>query len=457
MVSITKENTAELSAKVKINVSTQDYQPLVESSLKSLRKKVELKGFRKGMVPVTLVKKMFGNQVLAEELNKLVDQELTKYIKDNKIEILGSPIPTESDSQPSIDVNNLRDHEFIYELGLTPEIEIDFLNDKTKVDFHKIKLESKHLQEEINRLRKQTGKMSNPVDGVQKDDVIYVELVELDGNGMVKEGGITNSTAIPVDMFNDENLVKQILKLKLEESLELDLFTSFNKERNEIGKHFLNLDEASEVSDRFRMTLRKINRVEPAEINQEFFDKVFSPGKVSNEEEFRKMLSEELEKIYDRESESLLQSQIVKELIEKAEVKLPDEFLKKWIQKTNEKPITKEQIEKEYEVFSRSLRWNLIVNKIKKEHNIEVKEEELSNYTKKVILRQFGGNELSLDEEQLDAWTKNMLENKEHVKKTYDYLLGEKLFKLIKDRIAINTKEVTIEEFKKLNLPLNES
>ena len=452
MVSITKENTSELSAKVKINVATEDYESLLESSLKDLRKKVDLKGFRKGMVPVTLVKKMYGNQVLADELNKLVDKELSQYLKDNNIDILGSPIPTETDEKQLIDVNNLKDYEFIYELGLTPEIEINFLNDKTKLYLHKIKIDNKQLTEETDRLRKQTGTMTNPDDVVQEDDVIYVELQELDGSGEVKDEGVTNSTAIPVDMFKDDKLVKQILKLKLDEHLDLDLFKAFDKNREEVLKHFLNQEEEGDgVNDHFRMTLKKINRMIPAEMNQEFFDKVFGPGTVKTEEEFNNKLSEELEKVYDRESEAQLQNQIVKELIEKTEVKLPDDFLKRWIQLTNEKPITDEQVVEQYDDFAKNLKWNLIVNKIKKDNGLEVSKEELTDHTKEAIVAQFGGNVGAIDDEQLEAWSQKMLENKEHVQKTYDYLIGEKMFKLIKEKVTINTKEVSIEEFKKLN------
>lgn len=452
MVTITQENVDKLNARIKINIKTEDYQPRIEQSLKQVRKQVDLKGFRKGMVPLGIVKKMHGNQILAEELNKLLNEELTRYLEDNKINILGSPLPDEDEKQEAININENKDYEFIYQLGLSPDFDLNILDAKTAVEQYKIKIDDTILKEETDRMRKQGGEMTNPTDALQPDDVIYVDLEELDDTGNVKEGGVTHSTAIDLDMIKDKAQLDKIMKLVIDESIQVDIFKLSDKSREEVLKHFLNMEDASiETGSNFRMTLKKINRVVPAEMNQEFFDKVFGKDTVKSESEFFEKLKEEMAKAYDRESEIKLHNDAIDLLLKEANINLPDDFLKRWILLSSENPTTPEAVEEQYEGFAKNLQWSLIVGKIKKEFDLEVTPEDIKSHTRETILNQFGLGESGMENEQLDEWVNTVMKNKEHLQKTYDYLLGNKIFTLIKEKLTINTKEVSLDTFKELN------
>lgn len=449
-MNVTKDQKDALNAVVTIDVAPEDYQPKVKDSLKKLGKQITLKGFRKGMVPPSIVQKMYGNQVLAEELDKLLQDQLNNYLKEEAIEILGNPLPTEQDDL-TIDISAQKPYSFSYELGLSPEFDIAFLDPKTKVERFTIKVDDKTLDKEIDRMRKQFGQMTNPEDAKpEDDDVLVIELTELDEAGNVKEGGVTNNTSVAFDMLTDATQ-KKLAKLKPGDTVNLKWFDILGKEKADAAKHLLNLGgEALEtLNDEFQLKLDKINRMDPAELNQELFDKVFGADAVDSEEAFREKMKEELAKVYGQESDKRLGYDIVTKLLEETNIDLPEDFLKRWIKRTNEKPITDQQLEDEFEAFARNLRWNLIVNKVSKDNDIKVEPEEVKEHTKQQILAQFGGMGGNFPDEQLDQWASSMLQNKEHVQRTFEQLLDNKLIDYIKGQITVKDKEVSLDEFNK--------
>jgi len=451
-MNITKENIDTLNAVVKIQLTPEDYLQQVENSLKDLRKKVELKGFRKGHTPVGVVKKMYGNSVLADELNKIINDNLGNYLKDNQIEILGNPLPKD-DLQLNIDVNTPKDYEFAYELGLTPEFNLDFLSKDSKFTFNKIKIDDTLLNEEIEQLRKRFGKMTNPEDKVQEDDVLYVELYELNEDGTVKEGGHNNHAGIPLDMITLEATKKALLNLKPGDSVNIDIYKSVeNKTKEEVAKHFLNLtgDAVNAAGSNYKLTLKKINRVAPAELNEEFFDQAVGPGKAKTEDEFREELRKEISKYFDSQAKKVLQSNILDAFLKQTTVSLPDDFLKRWIRLSSEKPITAEEVENQYEEFAKSMKWRLIVNKLIKLNNITVTEDELKQHTKDSLKGYLNVSDDMMESPEYQSWVTNMLGNKDHVQRTYDHLLEEKLFNFIESQVAVTDKEISLDEFKNL-------
>ena len=449
MVSITREDVGALNAQIKINVPVSEYEPLLDKSLKLARKNVDLKGFRKGMVPVGLVKKMYGNQILVEELNKLLNQEINNYISENKIDLLGTPIPVESED-PGINIQNLKDYEFIYEFGTAPEVQLRALSSETQITKYQIKVSKDDLANETERLRKQTGEVTNPEGDIQDDDVLLGAMAELEDSG-VMEGGVQTEATFPVDMLTDAGK-KSLLGFKIGDHADIDVFESFNKSKEEIVKHVLNQQETAEnMGNHFRFTLTKINRIGLAKVDTEFFDKIFGKDQVKNEEEFNKKLEEEISNAYNKEMDNKLNNDVLQFFIENTQIDLPDEFLKRWIQLTNEKSITQEQVELEYESFQRNLKWTLIAKKIKANHNLEISDDEIVDYMKTMIKAQFGFGGENENDDQLTEWANKMLENAEQKGKTYDQLLADKIFNVIKDTVTIQTKEVTLEEFKELN------
>jgi trigger factor len=454
-VNVTATSGEQHTAILSIKIEQADYQPRIEEALKNLRKKVDLKGFRKGMVPPGLVKKMYGTGVLAEELDKMINEQLDKHIKDNNINMLGQPLPKHADQQ-NIDINSLGDFEFAFEIGMAPAFELPYISKKTVATRYKIAVDNVIVNEEVDALRKRFGTTTNPEDGaVEETDVIVVKLQELEGK-KVKEGGIENSTAIGVDMLTDE-AKKEVVGLTLGASADVNIFNFLaGKTQEEAAKHLLNVTEGypEGAGDKYRVTLEKINRQAPGELNQELFDQVFGPGAVEGEEAFLAKLSEEIEKSFDHEAEQKFGYDLLEQMLDQTEIALPDDFLKRWIKHSNEKPVSDEQIAEEFDAFARSLRYQLIVNKISKDNDIKVSQEEIKDRTRQQIYAQyaqyFGGMDV---DKVLDEWADGMLKKREHVEKTYQQVLDEKLIAFIKEQVSIDEKTVSLEEFKNLNKP----
>ncbi len=449
MATITQENIDAQNATVKIQLSTQDYEPLVSESLKKLSKKADVKGFRKGMVPVGHIKKLYGNEVLADELNNLINKELTKYLSDNKIEILGSPIPKLDDGQQELDINAQKEYQFSYDLGLHPHFEVSALSSDTKVSQYTLKIDEQAIDKEVERLRKRLGEMTNPEDGVVKEDVLFVKFQELDETGNVKEGGVENSIAVPLEKFT-EQVAAQWLGKKPNDYLDVELMKALDADEEQIVHTYLKLHDHRHLNKTFRAHLVKINRPIPAEVNQALFDKVFGEGAVKSLEEFRGKLKGEIEKIYAKETEHLLNRDIVNAFIENTNVNLPDAFLKRWIQVSSEKPVTMEQVEHDYNGFAKNLKWTLIVNKIKKENNLEVTADEMKAHSIRVLGDYYGFPDNEESNKMLGAIADDMLKKEEHVKRTYEELADKKAIDFIKTKITLVPKEVTVEEFGKL-------
>ena len=452
-MNITKQQIDDLNAVLTVNVDTVDYQPKIENALRTLGKKVDMKGFRKGMVPAGLVKKMYGNQVLVEELDKLINDSLNNYFQENNLQVLGNPLP-KADQNPAIDINSPENYEFVYELGLAPKVDVaKYLNKNTTLTQYVIKPNADEIEKELDNLRKRFGKPGNPTDGVLDNDIIYVRWQELDKNGELKHGGIDHSSAMAVDMITDKTTLGKVVNMKPEESIDVDVFAIHDKDRADIAKHILGVEGDNEhINDIFRMTLVRINRPEPAEMNQEFFDKIFGAGVVTTEEEFRAKMNEELEKAYEGEGKRKLASDIVEDMSESIDITLPDSFLKRWLKVSNEKPISAEEVEEGYADFARNLKWQLIVNNITKDNEaVKVSKDDILAETKQSIVRQFGQMQgFTMEDEQLTAWANEMMANKEHVQKTYEYLTEQKLIEYIKGQINISEKEISLEAFKNL-------
>ena len=449
MVTITKEEIDAQNATLKINVAPQDYETLVTNSLKKLSKKVDIKGFRKGFVPVGHVKKLYGNEVLAEELNNLINKELTKYLTDNKIEILGSPLPHENGEKLQLDVNAQKNYEFAYDLGLNPQLDVKALNPETKITRYEIEIDDKAIDAESESVQKRYGEMTNPEDGVVNGDVLYVKFTELDDSGSVKEGGVENAMAVPLTKFEDK-IEEQWMGKKPGEFLDVELMKSLKADEEEIIHHYLKLNDHRHLNKTFRINLEKINRIIPAEINQELFDKLFGKDIIKSVEEFRARLKKELEEAYKKECDKLLDRDIVDLFLEKTNIQLPDEFLKRWIQSSSEKPVTAEEVEHDYSGFAKNLKWSLLVSKIKKDNNIQVTPDEMKSHTQEIIRNYYRLEDNEETKKMLAGLADNMLKKEDHVKRTHEELLDKKVLDLIKSKITLEDKKVTAEEFGKL-------
>lgn len=447
-MNITQEKIDDLNAVIKVQLKEEDYQDKVENQLKEYRKKASVPGFRKGHVPMGMVKKMVGTNLLVDELNKILSDTLQEYLTKEKLEVLGNPLPKMEDDE-TIDWENQKEFEFKYEVGLAPSFKVDSL-DKLKVDAYKIKVSDKDVQKYVDDLARRYGKMTNP-EVAEKDDMVFGKFEELDGEGKVKEGGITNSSVIIINAVTDKNLQKQLVGAKAGDMFVVDPKTVSEHESDQAQAIGVDVNELKNIISKFNYTVEKVNRVIASDLNQELFDKIFGEGTVKSEKEFRDKIAEELNKGLIADSDRKLKADIQDALMDSLKLKLPDTFLKKWIKASNEKPITDEQIELEYDMYAKSLQWQLIENKIIEANEIKVEFEEVIDYTKGLLTQQMQSMGMPTnDDEQLTQTAQSVLQNQEEARKIYGMLYDSKLMDLYKSTCKLKEKEVSLEEFEKL-------
>ncbi len=448
-MNITQEKINNLSSVVTVKIQPDDYRERVEKAIKTQAKKAKLPGFRPGMVPASHIKRMYGKSILVDEINNLLSDSLTSYINDNKIEVLGQPLPKVDNSKEfNWDYND--EFEFNYELGLAPEFEIA-LSDTDKLTAYQIKADAETLESRIKNLRKSYGKMTNPEVSAE-DDVLYAELAQLSPDGSVFEEGISNTASIRLDSIKDEAIGKSLIGLKIEDVVELDLKKAFDNDAAAIAK-VLNIpeDDAAELQSNFRLTVKNINRLEEADLNQEFFDKIYPDGEITTDEQFRTKVTEEIEGMMAQNADQKLHNDLVQYGLDKVKLELPDDFLKRWLKETNQN-ITAEELENGYNDFAKNLKWTLIENKIIKENKIEIKYEDVLASAKQKLDAQFRMySPQALPEEQLTQYTVQFLQNKENANRTFEEVKAQKVFEYLKSVITLDKKEIDYNKFIELN------
>lgn len=446
-MNITQEKVDNLNAVIKIQLSEADYQVKVNKVLKDYQNKATVPGFRKGHVPMGMVKKMVGVNAMVDEINKMLSASLQKYIADEKLDVLGNPLP-KLDEQEKIDWENQKDFEFRYDVGLAPQFELE-LNDKLKFDQYIIKVSKNDVNRYVADLSKRFGKMINP-EVSDADDMLFGKFVELE-NGQVKEGGITNSSVVIIKSVTDSSLQKSLTGLKAGDVVELDPKKVSEHEADAAAAIGVHVNELKGITNKFRYTVEKINKILPAEINQELFDKVFGPNKISSEEEFRGKIEEQMSQGLVVDSDRKLKTDIQDELFKKLNLSLPDTFMKRWIAATNEKPVTIEQIEQDYDQYSKELKWQLIENKIIKQFNIQVSNPEVIEYTIGLLKNQLASMGLPTDDERdLTETAQRVLQNQEEARNIYMMLYDQKLMGMFKSTFKLNPKEISYEDFAKI-------
>lgn len=450
-MNITEEKIDALNSIVRLSFSPEDYTPLVEASLKNIRKNANLKGFRKGQTPPSLVKKMYGNTVLIEEINKLINQELDKFLKAQNIAYLGQPIPHQ-ENPLDIDINSPIEYEFGYQLGLEPEISIDVLNKELSFTMYQVEADNKIIEDEIAHLQKKLGTVINPVDSkVESDDVLSGKWIAIKSQN--QDNPYTYQSSFPIDMIDHKSIKQQLLELKIGDAVTIPIFDAVSsKTKKEIAKHFLGLeDENPEIHGiEYEFKLEKINRVELAPLDEEFFKNATGDETITDIDTFKKFLKNNIEKHFVNQSRLVFQQQFRSHLLSLIPISLPDNFLKNWLESSNEKQLKREDIEKEYPYFSKNLKWQLITKQIAKEYQISVSEEDILNETKNKLKEYFRVSEDQMDSIEYEAIAKNLLANKDHAKKTADEIGVNKIFDCITSLITIQTEKVSVKEFEKI-------
>ena len=448
-MNISQEKIDNLNAVLKINIDPADYTPRVDKAIKDHAKKASIPGFRKGMVPSSHIKRMYGKSILVDEINNLLSDTLNKYIEDEKLEVLGQPLPKAGEEAKEYNWDFADNFEFNYEVGLAPEFDIAF-SAKDKLTDYVIKVDDETLESRIKNIRKSYGKMTNP-DVSADDDVLYAELVQLSPDGSVFEDGISNITSVRLDQVQDEKVKKSLIGLKKDDVVTLDIQKAYNNDAARIAAILkIEEDAAADLKSKFQLTVKNVNRLAEADLDQEFFDKLFGEGVVTDEAGFRAKITEELESMMVQDSERKLQDEIYHYAIDKVQFNLPDEFLKRWLRATNEQ-LSEEELQGGYKDFAQNLKWTLIENKIIKDNNIDIKYDEVFALAKQRLAQQFQMySPQPIAEDQLAQYTVQYLQNKENANKIFEELKALKVFDYVKSVVTLDKKDIGFTEFNKL-------
>lgn len=443
-MNISQEKVDDLNALLKVQLTEEDYKDKVDKVLKDYRKNANIPGFRKGQVPMGIIKKKVGTSALVEEINKILSDNLHKYITENELDILGNPLP-KLDQQEKIDWENQTNFEFVYEVGLSPQFEVE-ISDKIKFDKYVIKASDDVIEKQITDLRKRYGKMTNP-EVAEQEDMLYGKFNELEGEE-IKAGGINHSSVIIIDAVTDKKLQKELVGKKPGDVIDLDPKKVSENESDQAAAIGVKVEELKNITSKFRFTVEKINRMIPAELNQDFFDKLFGPDAVKTEKELKEKVKEELEKGLVLDSDKKLRADIQDSFMKKLKLDLPNDFLKKWIKASNEKPISDEQIEAEYDQYAKGLKWQLIENKIIKDNDIKVEHEEVIDYTKGLLTQQMANMGMpSGDDKELTETAHRVLQNEQEARNIYANLYDSKLMELYKSNFKLKEKEIDYDSF----------
>ena len=447
-MNVIREDVDALNAVLKVEVQPADYKDRVNDTLTKYRKTAKIPGFRPGHVPAGLIQKQYGPAVLSDELNKIVNESLQKYITENKLEILGNPIPAEGDNFKG-DFQKPDTFEFTYNIGLAPDIKLD-LSAKSKFDYVKVKIDKKLIDQQIDDLRRRYGKLVSGEE-VGEKDMILAQFVELNDDDSIKEGGIMHTSTVSMEFVEDKKTKKELTGKKVGDKIVVSPKNVSRGGADTAAMLGVKEEELKDLSDKFQMTINEIKVMELAELNTELFDKLFGPGNVADEKALRDRVKADLEGMFSNDADRMLTRTVYESLIEKTKVILPDNFLKRWIKLSNEKEITDEQIEAEYDGYAKGLKWQLIQGVIFKENDIKLENQEAIDFTKGLIVNNYAQYGMPAPEDkELSASAMQILSNREEANRIYDMLAEQKLTNFFKDTVKLNEKEVSYDEFVEL-------
>ena len=444
---ITQSKVKNMMSSIIVEVEESDYIEKVDAALKKYRKDAVIPGFRKGKTPMSIISKQYKVSIVVDEVNKMIQDQLYKHITDKKVRVLGSPMPMSSEE---IDWVNSVDFKFEYEIGLAPEFDVK-LSGKDSLDYYNIKAEEKLVDNYCTDIAKRYGKMSNP-EVSEKGDMVFCAINQLDVNGVLMKNGISNDATVSIDVIEDKKNQKKFLGLKKDDNLTLNVVSTFTNQTDLAAMLNISADELKGlVSEDFQFTVKQVNRLAPSELNEELFAKVYKEESIKDVKIFKAKIKEEAENSFIVESDRMLKNDVVTFFVNKTKLKLPDEFLKRWLVKTSEKPLTMEQVEQEYDMYSKSLKWQLIENKILEEHEIKINNEDLLEHTKKMVafqMKQYG--QTSTDEKKLLDISENILKNDDERKKISDQLFDERTLVIYKEIFKLKNKSISYDDFVKL-------
>jgi trigger factor len=434
---ITLDKHAANQASVKISLNEADYQPKVEAKLKDYAKKAVIKGFRPGKAPVSMVKRMYGTSVMVDEINSILSSSLNTYLKEQPFKILGDPLPV-IESADKIDWDNQKEFDFEYRIGFVENINID-LNQDLAVSAYNVEIDDATVQDAIDNLRSQYGKMTNP-EVSEKDDFLYGDLKSEDGS-------IEKTFSLPLSKVKEEKL-QNFIGVKKGDVITLNPQETITENAAELTGV-----AEEDLSGNFTFTIQNINRTENSELDQEFFDKIFGPDQIVSEEAFRNKVKDVLAENYNKEIKVYSEEKLKEALVSKADIQLPDGFLKEWLIRANEGQVTEQQVEDEYPIYAKQLLWSLISNKIATENDIKAEHADVIEKTKQMIREQFASSGMGAQmESSMDLFVDNYLKGKDgqNYMQMMTSVQNDKVLGFVKEKAGVTEEFISVEKFKEL-------
>lgn len=445
MATVSRENIGLLSDKISIKLNKEDYLPSFDKKIKEYSKTANVPGFRKGMVPAGMIKKMYGQSIFIDEVLRSANNELIKYLDENKPDIFAQPLPV-YENQENFDFNSPSEYQFDFEIGLKPEFT---LPDAKSADLtrHKINVTDEMVEDEVNRLRIKGGEMTEPEEISEDEDVVNVLFKEADENGNVIENGIEKENSVLLKYFSPA-LQQKLKGLKKGDKITFNLKDSFEADKLNMMIKDLGLEPGEESEKKnFVLEVVKIGRVVKRNLQEDFFNEVLPGKNIKTEEEFRENIKKEIEDQLSYQTKNQLHDQIYHFYLDNSKIDLPESFLKKWLQNGGEKPKSAEEVEREFPTFSNQLKWTLISDKLMDENKIEVKAEEIRESMRNQVLQYFGTMNIGEDMSWLDSYLDKMMKDEKQVDETYRRLSIEKLFNALENNFSPKEKVVSNTEF----------
>ncbi len=445
MATVVRENIGLLNDKLTVKINKEDYFPSFEKKLKEYSKTANIPGFRKGMVPAGMIKKMYGAGIFSDEVLRTVEKELFTWLNKEKPEIFAQPLPLNNDLG-KLDMNNPTDVDFDFEIGLKPAVEIPDLA-KAKLTRHKVAVTDDMITEEINRMQIKGGKMTEPETIDNEENVLNVLFTESDKDGNVVEAGISKENSVLLKYFAAK-MQKELMGKKVGDHFVFQLGKTFEADKLEMMLQDLGFEkDDTEAADKyFKLEIVKIGLVEKRELNEEFFNEIF-PGKgYKTEEEVRTALKAEMETYWESQAANQIHDQLYHYLLDETKMEFPESFLKRWLQTGGEEAKTAEQAEAEFPQFSSQLKWTLISDKLITDNKLEVTESELKDTMKAEVMRYFGQMNMGEDMSWLDSYIDRMMKDEKQVDATYRRLITEKVFAFAAAQTKPKEKNVTADE-----------
>ncbi len=444
-MNVIREEIDALNAVLTVKIDSEDYQGKVKQALEKHRKTAKIPGFRPGHVPFGLIQKQYGKAVLAEELNKLTNDTLSNYIFENKLDILGNPIP-KSDAELVGSFDQPGDFEFSFEIGYSPSFTLP-ISSNTSFDCNKVKIDNTLLDKQIEDLRRRYGKLVS-TELSEDRDMLLGKFEELEETGLLKENGISHTATISLEFLESKDTASLFKSKKIGEVIAVDPRLVSKGDKDLASMLGITEDGIDSLSTNFQFTITEIKRMELAELSEDLYNKLFLPGEVKTEDELRSRISADLEKMFSGDTDRMLTRDVYNYLMEKTAVQFPEAFLKRWIKLSNDKPVTEDEIERDFSNYLQSLKWQLIQTKIFKENNIQLTNQEVVEYTKELLAGNYAQYGMPAPEDaELTETAVRLLKNKEQANGIYDKLAEQKLTEYFKATVALKTKDILYDDF----------